>query len=77
MSHYSYEACLERSYKINWRIGDVLDGRTFDPDREWLPRALSGAGQLEFLDAREKRIHRFHAENEGSRCPSTRAENLR
>jgi hypothetical protein len=55
MSHYSYEACLERSYKINWRIGDVLDGRSFDPDREWLPRALSGAGQLEFLDAREKR----------------------
>jgi len=55
MSRYSYEKCLQRSYKVNWKIEDVLEGRRFDPDREWLPTALSGASGLNFLDADERR----------------------
>ena len=43
MPTYSYEKCLENSYKVNWRIEDVIGGREFDPDRRWLPSRLSGA----------------------------------
>ena len=55
MSNYSYEKCLERSYRVNWRIEEVLEGRHFDPSREWLPQALSGASQIEFLSRGERR----------------------
>jgi hypothetical protein len=55
MPSYSYEKCLERSYRINWRIEDVLAGRAFEHSREWLPRALSGAQNLDCLTADEKR----------------------
>ena len=55
MSRYSYEQCLQRSHQVNWRIEEILDGRRFDPAREWLPRALSGASGLEFLSADERR----------------------
>jgi hypothetical protein len=55
MANYSYEKCLERSYRVNWRIEEVLEGRRFDPDREWLPQALSGASGLEFLSPDERR----------------------
>ena len=55
MARMSYENCLERSYRINWRIDEVVEGRRFDPDRDWLPKALSGAHGLPFLDAGERR----------------------
>ncbi len=54
MSRYSYEKCLENSYKVNWKIEDVLDGRRFDASKRWLPRALSGADALDFLDEEER-----------------------
>jgi hypothetical protein len=30
MANYSYGECLRNSYKINWRIEDVLGNQTFD-----------------------------------------------
>lgn len=55
MSAYSYGDCLERSYRVNWKIKDVLGTLAFDPARPWLPAALSGAGGIRCLDAAEKR----------------------
>lgn len=55
MAAYSYEECLERSYRINWKIKDVLGTIGFDPGRPWLPAALSGASGVLCLDADEKR----------------------
>jgi hypothetical protein len=55
MSSYSYEKCLERSYRVNWRIEDVLADRAFEPTREWLPRSLSGAHRVGCLSADERR----------------------
>jgi hypothetical protein len=55
MSKYSYEKCLERSYRVNWRIEDVLAGREFDPGREWLPRGLSAAQTVGCLAVAERR----------------------
>jgi len=55
MTGYSYEKCLERSYRVNWRIEDVFANRDFDTEKNWLPRGLSGADQIPFLDAGERR----------------------
>lgn len=55
MPNYSYADCLENAYKVNWRIGDVLGSRRFDPSMRWLPPSLSGAAALAFLDDDEKR----------------------
>jgi hypothetical protein len=54
MTTYSYADCLEKSYRVNWRIDDVVGGRRFDPDRRWLPSRLSGAAAATCLDEREK-----------------------
>lgn len=55
MATYSYVECLERSYKVNWKIKDVLGNLDFDLGRPWLPAGLSGAGDIFCLDAEEKR----------------------
>ena len=55
MPTYTYEKCLENSYKVNWRIEDVIGGREFDPDRRWLPSRLSGAEAISCLNDDEKR----------------------
>jgi hypothetical protein len=54
MSTYSYADCLQKSYRINWRIGDVVAGREFDRSRRWLPAQLSGTGRVACLTAAEK-----------------------
>ena len=51
---YSYADCLQNSYRVNWKIGDVLDGRRFDVSRPWLPARLSGAGAITTLNPAEK-----------------------
>jgi hypothetical protein len=51
---YSYGDCLRNSYRVNWKIGDVIDGRHFDTARRWLPARLSGAGHVAGLTAAEK-----------------------
>jgi hypothetical protein len=55
MPSYSYADCLERSYKVNWKIKDVLGFADFDLDRDWLPAGLSARGAVTCLDAREQR----------------------
>jgi hypothetical protein len=55
MPSYSYADCLERSYKVNWKIKDVLGFADFDLDRDWLPAGLSARGGCRCLDAREQR----------------------
>jgi hypothetical protein len=51
---YTHTDCLQNSYKINWRISDVLGDDNFDKSRRWLPRRLSGAGSVPFLTEHEK-----------------------
>ncbi len=54
MAQYSYADCLQNSYRVNWKIGDVLDGHRFDASRRWLPGQLSGADAITSLGAEEK-----------------------
>jgi hypothetical protein len=54
MTTYSYADCLQKSYRVNWKIGDVVDGRRFDPSRRWLPTQLSGADGITSLSPEEK-----------------------
>ncbi|MGH7365032.1 MAG: diiron oxygenase [Candidatus Rokuibacteriota bacterium] len=54
MSPYSYAECLQNSYRVNWKIGDVIGDRRFDPARRWLPSRLSGAARVTCLTAAEK-----------------------
>lgn len=54
MSAYSYEDCLQKSYRVNWKISDVVDGRHFDVSRRWLPARLSGASATRALSEAEK-----------------------
>jgi len=51
---YSYADCLQKSYRVNWKIGDVVDGRRFDVSRRWLPGRLSGAEAVGSLSADDK-----------------------
>ena len=54
MSSYTYGECLQNSYRVNWKIGDVVGGRHFDTTRRWLPARLSGAGAVTCLAEPEK-----------------------
>jgi hypothetical protein len=54
MGAYSYTECLRNSYRVNWRISDVVGGRHFDASRPWLPARLSGAGRIACLTPAEK-----------------------
>lgn len=55
MTEYSFHDCLQTAYRVNWRIDEVLGDRRFDPNRRWLPRALSGADSIACLDDDERR----------------------
>ena len=50
---YSYADCLEKSYRVNWTIKDVLGNKNFDKSRRWLPAALSGADRIHCLSEQE------------------------
>ena len=54
MSTYSHADCLQKSYRVNWRISDVVGGRHFDTSRRWLPAQLSGADRIACLAPAEK-----------------------
>lgn len=58
---YTYAECLQNSYKVNWRIGDVVDGRRFDLARPWLPARLSAVSRLPRL-APAERVKLTHVE---------------
>jgi hypothetical protein len=54
MTTYSYGGCIEQSYRVNWKIKDVLGNLDFNLDRPWLPAALSGGNGIFCLNAEEK-----------------------
>jgi hypothetical protein len=49
MTQYSYTDCLQNSYRVNWKLSDVVDGGRFEPTRRWLPAELSGADHVASL----------------------------
>jgi hypothetical protein len=51
---YDYRSNLEASERVNWKIEDVIDGRTFDFERPFLPESLAGVDGIRCLDADEK-----------------------
>jgi hypothetical protein len=53
-SHYTYGECLKTSYRVNWKIADVIDGHHFDRARPWLPSRLSGAASVACLSPAER-----------------------
>ena len=55
MTAYSYAECLQNSYRVNWKIADVVGNRHFDGTRAWLPARLSGAGRVACLTPGEQR----------------------
>lgn len=61
METYSYADCLRNSYKVNWKISDVIGGKAFDTSRRWLPAQLSGADAITCLTEAE-RIKLTHVE---------------
>ena len=53
--NYSYQATLQDSLKINWRVEDLIGGdKKLDFTRPFLPNALAGVNELEGLSDREK-----------------------
>ncbi len=50
----TYSDCLQKSYRVNWTIQDLLANQNFDPARRWLPSSLSGAGRIKCLNDEEK-----------------------
>jgi hypothetical protein len=53
-SGHAYSDCLEKSYRVNWTIKDILGKREFDSSRRWLPSALSGAEAISCLTPEER-----------------------
>src|SRR5262245_55140029 len=51
---YSYSDCLEKSYRVNWTIHDLIEGQQFDITRRWLPAKLSAANTVTCLTEDEK-----------------------
>jgi len=52
--NYDYRSNLEASQKVNWKLEDVIEGRTLDFGRPFLPESLAGVGGIRCLDAGEK-----------------------
>jgi P-aminobenzoate N-oxygenase AurF len=61
MNTYEYADCLEKSYRVNWKISDVIGGHRFDQGRRWLPARLSAAGRAPGLTP-EERVKLSHVE---------------
>jgi hypothetical protein len=55
VSHsYSYQDVLTNSKKVAWKEDDVLNGRSFDLTRRFLPNSLSGVDGITCLSEDEK-----------------------
>lgn len=55
LSHdYNYGSILEISQRVNWKIEDVIGGRTFDFSRSFLAESLAGVAGIRCLNAEEK-----------------------
>jgi len=56
-SHYSYEATLAASEKINWRIEDIIGGeKRLDFTKPFLPESLARVEAMDFLTPVEQRV---------------------
>jgi hypothetical protein len=53
--NYTYQDVLANSKKVAWKEDDVLDGRSFDLRKRFLPDSLSGVDGIECLNETEKR----------------------
>ena len=57
LSHaYDYRSVLETSHKINWKLEEVIEGRTLDFTRPFLPESLAGLRAIRCLSPDEKRM---------------------
>jgi hypothetical protein len=55
LSHkYDYRSNLEASQRVNWKIEDVIEGRTLDFSKPFLPESLAGVNAIRCLSAGEK-----------------------
>ena len=52
--NYTYRSNLEASQKVNWKIEEVIAGRTFDFSKRFLPEALAGVEEVRCLSTEEK-----------------------
>ncbi|MBT6261156.1 MAG: hypothetical protein HOI87_15030 [Rhodospirillaceae bacterium] len=54
---FSYEACLQASERVTWRIEDIIGGqRQLDFSKPFMPEALARVEPLTFLTHAEQRI---------------------
>ena len=52
---YTYQDVLANSKKVAWTEDDVLNGRSFDLSKRFLPNSLSGVDEIDCLNEDEKR----------------------
>jgi len=54
---YTYEAALEASDRIHWRVEDIIGGdKRLDFTRPFLPESLARCDELEFLTSQERLV---------------------
>ena len=51
---YDYRSVLETSQRVNWKLEEVIKGRTLDFARPFLPDSLAGLSSIRCLSAKEK-----------------------
>ena len=55
LSHaYDYRSVRETSEKVNWKLEEVIEGRTLDFTRPFLPESLAGVSAIRCLSPEEK-----------------------
>ena len=55
LSHaYDYRSVRETSEKVNWKLEEVIEGRTLDFTRPFLPESLAGVSAIRCLSPAEK-----------------------
>ena len=52
LSHtYDYRTTFETSQRVNWKLEDVIEGRSLDFTRPFLPDSLAGVNGIRCLTA--------------------------
>ena len=54
--NYDYRSTLETSQRVNWKIEDVIAGRTLDFTKPFLPDSLAGVTEIGCLSPKEKLV---------------------
>ena len=52
--NYDYRSVLETSQRVNWKLEEVINGRTLDFARPFLPERLAGVAAIRCLSPEEK-----------------------